>query len=121
MVLLVKVLSIAIIVYGCSVMLRPRLIKKVVEWAKEGNNVAIANAAKVVIGIILMIASSYCSVPWVVLFLGALSAFTGALAFVIKKNIVMHLLDWVDQQPSKTVYALGIVFLAIGALLALAA
>jgi hypothetical protein len=121
MVLFVKVAAIAIIVYGCSLMLRPEILRKLARWAQKGNNLFLLNILKILFGILLMLASGHVAVPWVVMFLGALAAFTGALAFVVKRDLLTGLVEWIEGMPSRTIYVVGVVALAVGALLAIAA
>ncbi|MBD3295738.1 MAG: hypothetical protein GF392_00025 [Candidatus Omnitrophica bacterium] len=121
MVLLVKVAAIAIIVYGCSLMLRPEILRKMASWAQKGNNLFLLNILKIFFGVLLMLASGSVAVPWVVMFLGALAAFSGALAFVVKRNLLQDLVEWIEGMPPRTIYIVGVVSLAIGALLAIAA
>ncbi len=118
MVLIVKLLSIAIIIYGCLLMLRPGILKKVLEYIKEGNRAYIASGIKAVVGIFFMIAASKCSIPWIILFFGALAALSGIAAFVIKKKVMVQILEWAEKKP---VRAVGVIALIMGVLLALAA
>ena len=121
MVLLVKLFSIAVIIYGCLLILRPDTLKKIFECVREGNNVYIAGGIKAVIGVILMLAASSCRVPWVVMFFGALSVFSGVVGFAMKKSFIIGIIDWVEKQPARFTYYVGILALLIGVLIILAA
>lgn len=120
MILLVKVLSIAMIIWGCFLILRPGTLTKVFEWVREGNNMYIGSAVKGVIGALLIIASNYCSIRWIGLFLGALMLFSGIAAFILKKEAILQVFDRVEKKGSKFAYMAGGVALLLGALLALA-
>jgi heme O synthase-like polyprenyltransferase len=120
MVLIVKLFSIAIIVYGCLLILRPGILKKSFGYLKEGKRPYIASGIKIVVGILFIIASSYCSIPWIVLFLGALAAFSGIAAFLVKKSLIDQLMDWAEKRPVRHVYVAGGIVLFFGVLLALA-
>ncbi len=121
MVLIVKLVSIAIIVYGCLIILRPDTLKKVIEKAKEGNLIYIASGVKGVIGLLFLIAAASCSVPWIIRFFGALSIFGAIVAFVIKRSVIVSIMDWVEKQPARFNYYYGILALLMGVLMALAA
>ncbi|MFH1552022.1 MAG: hypothetical protein ABID83_00055 [Candidatus Omnitrophota bacterium] len=121
MVLLVKLLSIAVIVYGCILILRPSTLKKIIECVKQDNRIYTACGIKAAVGVFLMFASSYCSITWIVLFLGALSAFGGIAGFVIKKSFFIEITERVEKGPLWYAHLAGTIALAIGALLALAA
>jgi len=47
--------------------------------------------------------------------------FSGVLAFVIKKNLIIGLLDWMENQPVKFTYYIGGAFILLGVILSLAA
>ncbi|MFH1664863.1 MAG: hypothetical protein ABIA77_01825 [Candidatus Omnitrophota bacterium] len=122
MVLLVKLLSIMIIVYGCMVMLRPGILEKnVLGYVKKQNNIYVASAVKAAIGILLMIASSACRIPWVVLFFGAASVFSGIAVFLVKKESIIALIEWLQSRTVKAFHLIGTLALFLGILLALAA
>jgi len=121
MVLIVKLVSILIILCGCLAVLRPYTLKKALEYTKKGNRIYYASAMKLSIGILMMIAAKYCSIPWVILFFGALSVFGGAMGFVVKKSFVLKIIEWYEKKLQKKVFLAGIGILLMGVLLALAA
>ncbi len=81
----------------------------------------IASGIKFVTGLFLMVASRYCSIPWIVLFWGALSALGGATGFLIKKGVIMDILDWVEKRFARRTYLIGAFILLVGVLIVLAA
>lgn len=121
MVLIVKLVSIVIIIYGCLVVLRPDTMKKVFEKAKEGNNVYIAGGIKAFIGLLFVIAAPSCSVTWIIRVLGALSLFGGIVGFILKRSFIIGMIDWIEKQPARFTYYYGIIVLLMGVLIALAA
>ncbi|MFH1394603.1 MAG: hypothetical protein ABIH09_00395 [Candidatus Omnitrophota bacterium] len=121
MVLIVKLISIVVIFYGCLVFLRPDVLKKVLKYAMQENKVYPMLGIKLVTGIVMMFAAKYCSIPWMILFFGALSVFGGAMGFVLKKAFVVKVLTWGENYIQKKTYFAGICILVVGVLLALAA
>jgi len=120
MVLLAKLISIAIIVYGMLLVLRPKILKKVIEYVKEDNRFYIASGVKTVIGIIFILAAGSCSIPWILYLLGALAAISGIAGFVMKKASIDKLINWVETRPARFPYVVGIGALALGVILTLA-
>ncbi|MGB2651206.1 MAG: hypothetical protein WBD00_03265 [Candidatus Omnitrophota bacterium] len=121
MVLLIKVLAIAIIVFGCLIMLRPKTMKEIIERVKKGNNLFKAMVIKIVVGVLMMIASRYCSIPWIVLFWGALNTFTGVAGLLLKRDVVVKKIEWIEKRPPKHVFLVGVSALVIGVTLVLGA
>ena len=120
MVLLVNLLAIATVIYGCLLVLRPEVLRKIFDRLKEGANIYVASGIKGVAGIILILSANSARVPWIVLLLGALMVFSGILAFVIKKNFITGLIDWIENQPPRFTYYVGGTVILIGVILALA-
>jgi len=120
MVLIVKIVSILVIFYGCLAVLRPDTLKKVLEYMKKGNRIYYASGIKLGIGVLMMIAAKYCNITWIILFFGALSVFGGAMGFVVKKSFVLKIIEWYEKKSQKKIYLAGISILLIGVLLALA-
>lgn len=121
MVLIVKLISIALIIYGCVLLLRTSLVKKVLEYVKEGNRPLIASAIKAVVGVVFLIAASECRVPWIVFLVGALALLSGIAAFLVKKEAVVKLIEWMEKKASHNKYLVGAMILFWGALIAIGA
>jgi uncharacterized membrane protein HdeD (DUF308 family) len=121
MVLLVNLLAIAMVVEGCILIFKPELLRKFFDLAKEGANIYLASGIKIVAGIVLIISANASRVPWIVLLYGSLMLFSGVLAFVIKKNLIIGLLDWIEKQPPRFVYYAGGIAILLGVVLSLAA
>lgn len=119
MVLLLKLVSIFMIVYGCLLMLKPKVLKKIIEYISEGNRVYIATGIKVVIGAIMMMASSACRISWFVLFMGALIVLLSITCFFLKKKIIIDLLGKFKELPRKKIFMVGMGALIMGVLLIL--
>ena len=121
MVLIVKLIAIAIIIYGCIVVLRPRVKKVGIAYIKENNRIYIANGIKTAVGIFMLIAASSCRVPWIILVIGGLAALTGIALFLVKKNVVDDIIQWIESRHMKQVRMIGGIIIAVGALIAIAA
>ncbi|MFH1846037.1 MAG: hypothetical protein ABH869_00580 [Candidatus Omnitrophota bacterium] len=120
MVLFTKLISITIMVYGCLLALRPTIMRKIVDYVKQKKRVYAASGIKACIGIVLMFAASYCTISWIVFFLGAVSVLSGILVFLIKKSAVTKIIEWWEKKPLKSYRMAGIFALILGVLLTLA-
>jgi len=88
MVLIVKIVSVVIIIYGCMVVLKPRIMKKIVEEIKKDKMIYKINGVKTVISLLLVLAAASCSVPWIVFLIGSLGLLGGACVFIFKKKVI---------------------------------
>ena len=100
MVLLVKALSIAIIIYGCVLVLRPGTLKKVFDYISVDNRIYTVSVIKGVIGLIMLLAAASCRIPWIVFLLGGLTLLGVILAFVFKKEVLGKVMTWLETRTS---------------------
>ncbi len=121
MVLLVNLLAIAIVVYGCLLVMRPETLKTIFAQVKEGANLYLVSGIKIIVGIVLILSANAARVSWVVFLFGALTVFFGILAFVIKRSFITGLIDRVENQPPRFAYYIGGAAVLIGVILSLAA
>jgi len=121
MVLIVKIFSVIIIIYGCVLVLRPKILKKIVEEMKKNNNIYVINGIKSAISALLVVAAPSTRVPWIVFFFGALGLLTGICMFLFKKNMVERIIAWIEARSTQQVCVMGTVAVVVGVLLALAA
>ena len=120
MVLLVKLFSIIVMLMGSLLVLRPSMLKKVVEYVRDKNRVTVIGVVRIVVGIILLVAASYCSIPWIVRLFGGLILLGGILVFLLKKNFQGRIMEWLESRKKKHVITIGGVVLALGIILILA-
>ncbi len=121
MVLIVKLIAIALVIYGIVLVLRPEVLKKALGFVKEGNNYYVAGVIKAGLGLILVLAGGACSIPGVIRVLGALMFIGGVVTFVLKKETVMKLIEYWDKKPVNHIKMAGIFTVFIGVLIAAAA
>ena len=121
MIWIVKILAIALIVWGCILALKPKLIRKVIDYAKDMTRVYIISGVKILAGGLLILAAQEASLPWVVLLWGSLLVFSGILAFAVKKDSITALLNWIETRSSKQLLLVAGFILLVGISLAFAA
>ncbi|MBU1083503.1 MAG: hypothetical protein ABIG55_04665 [Candidatus Omnitrophota bacterium] len=121
MVLIVKVVSVAIIIWGCVIVLKPRIMKKMVEYMKKEKMFMKVNIIKTVVSVLLVLSASSCGVPWVIFLIGGLGLLSGVSALLLKKKAVDSIINWLETRSVKQICMLGTVVVAVGALLAIAA
>lgn len=96
-------------------------MKRVIEEIKKDKMIYKINGVKTIISLLLVLAASSCSVPWIVFLLGALGLLGGACVFIFKKKVIDKFILWLEARSTKQICMLGTVAVIIGVLLALAA
>ncbi|MDD4957540.1 MAG: hypothetical protein PHH49_08035 [Candidatus Omnitrophica bacterium] len=121
MVFIVKVVAILITLYGGLIVLRPDTLKKILEYASGDRKMYAFILVKSLLGLAFILAAYQCSIPWVIMFFGAASVLGGVASFIVKKEVIVGIFDWMLKRPDKDIRLYGVIALAIGILMILAA
>ncbi len=117
MIILVKLISVIILVEGIVFLLSPKAMKKWVNfWAKE-KRLYIGAALALLFGIIFLSIASQCKLPMVLTIMGVMSLIKGIVIFALGPEKMKARLDWWSARPAGTARIIGIIAIAIGALL----
>jgi len=120
-VMLVKLFAIAIILWGCYIIYKPEILKKVIGWVKEKNNIYIVGGLRAVVGVLLLLFASSCRVPWIVFLLGSIAILSGVLIYILKKETLFKIIEWMENLKKKQLYTMATIVIVIGIVIALAA
>jgi len=117
MVLLAKLIAIALIMMGCAVVLKRKLLEKAADYVKADSRVYIIAVLRIVIGVIFIIAAMMKSANWIVPVLGWLIIMSGAFVFAIDKKKTIAFVDKIFAHPSPMIQRLiGTIPILIGVL-----
>lgn len=117
MLILVKLIGAYIIFIGIIFLLKPKLLKGYIAFWDQGKRLYIIGGSRLLMGTILLSASSQCRLKWVVLILSILIIIAGLPYFIMKKERMQVMLSRWDKRPTLFIRLLGLSILAIGALL----
>ncbi len=117
MFVLARFVAVIFIVVGCILMLRPDIMKKLVEYVKEGGRIYAVGVLRIIVGLILMSVSPQSRISWVVFLLGVLAAASGITIFVMKKEKALLLADRILSGPVNKLKRIGLIPLLLGILL----
>jgi len=112
-----KLVAVLLIVLGCALMLRPEIVRQIVEYFKEGNRIYVLGVVRIVIGLILLNVSFQSRLTWIVFLVGILSIASGIFIFIMKKDKVLEIAEQMVPKDKKGLYPLGAVPVVIGVLL----
>lgn len=115
--MLVKLIGIVVLVGGVVYLLKPDAIKQYIAFWTKGKRISIGAGLSLLFGIILLRAASECVVSWVVTTFGVLAIIKGLVLFVLGPEKAVSKLKWWRERPDSTLRLIGIIALAIGALL----
>ncbi len=121
MVLLVKLVAIAIIIYGCVLTLKPVVFKSIIKYVESKKSRYVSIGMKIFLGLVFLVAASECRISWVVRFFGAAGVLGGAVALLLKESVVDDIIKWAEEISESQILFFGTVALVLGVLLVLAA
>ncbi|MDD5422345.1 MAG: hypothetical protein WC592_04085 [Candidatus Omnitrophota bacterium] len=115
MLTLVRAIGLIVLGMGLTITADPRVLNIVINFWKEGNRIYGAGAARLIFGVIFLMAASSCRHPVVITALGILMIIGAALVFALGPARIKAILGWWEQKPPLFVRLLGLAPAAIGA------
>jgi uncharacterized protein YjeT (DUF2065 family) len=117
MIIFVKLFGIVIVVMGIIFLANPKTLKQYLLFWKNEKNLKKGGILSIAVGIIFLIAASDCRLAGLVTVLGIWSIIKGVLLLTFKQKKLLAYIDWWLEKSISKVRIMGIVALAIGALI----
>ncbi len=108
----------ALIVFEAVVLLiKPDLYRKLVKLLARGRLMYIPAALAIVFGVIFLVYARACNIPWLIVVFGLIMLAKGIWLFAVKIDNVRATMQWLQERGDTTLRILGILALAIGAVI----
>jgi len=117
MLILVRLIGIVLVGMGIMYLLNPKTLRQFVAFFEQGRRLYIAGILRIVIGVILLAAASQCRWVGVVLALGILILIGGIVIFILGLERLKSMINWWNKRPLIVIRLMGLIALAVGALL----
>lgn len=114
MVMLVQLVGLLIVGLGLAILISPAVTHQIFEFFKEGKRIQIAGVARVLVGVILFLASSRSSVPIAANMLGAIFLLSGIIVFVSDTEKLKAFIAGYSEVPEVILRLLGLIAAAFG-------
>ncbi len=121
MTVLIKIVGIVIIVLGIAYIVRPGIMKWLMEFFKKGSNIYLAGLLRLALAVIFLLAATACKKTWIIIVLGILFLFGGILVLILGPKRTTPILEWWQKQPEWVMRALALLTGAFGVLIIYAA
>ncbi len=115
--IIIRSLGIVIVVVGIVYLLRPDIMKWLIEFFKQGKRMYFAGLIRFALGIVFLVAASDCRYFWVIFAFGILFLIGGVLIFILGPEKLKRILDWYQKQSVLLLRVLAVIALAIGAII----
>ncbi len=117
----IKIIGIIVIVLGIAYLVKPGIMKWLLEFFKKGSSIYIAGLLRFVLGVVFLLAARECSKPTIIGVLGVLFLLGGFLIFILGPKRTRPILEWWQRKPEWVMRALALLTAAFGVLIIYAA
>ncbi len=115
--IVIKIVGILIVFIGIVYLLKPGVIKWLMEFIKKGKRVYFAGVLRFVLAIIFLLGASDCYLKWVIATFGILFMISGLLILILGPEKIRQIFDWYQNQPILLFRVIAAIVLACGAVI----
>ena len=113
----VRIIAIVFILLGILYLAKPELVKRILEFFKQGKRIYIAGVIRLILAVVFLLAAQQCKVPWAIGVFGILLLVSGVMIFIIGAQKLKSWLEWWQKQSLLLLRALSLVTIAFGLLI----
>ena len=117
----VKIIGIVFVVMMIVYLLKPNVMKRLMEFFKQGKRMYFAALIRFVLAIVFLLAARECDQFWVIFGFGILFLISGLLIFILGLEKVKSYIGWWQKQSVLLLRVMAVIGLAIGAIIIYAA
>lgn len=115
--IIIRSLGIVIVVVGIVYLLRPDVMKWLIEFFKQGKRIYFAGLIRLALAVIFLLSARECKHFWVIFAFGILFLIGGLLIFILGPEKFRRILDWYQKQSALLLRVIAVIALAIGAII----
>jgi uncharacterized protein YjeT (DUF2065 family) len=119
--IVIKIIGVIFILLGAGILLKPQILKKLMNFMKKGKRIYLAGTVRFVIGIIFLLGASAARNETVIAVIGILFLLGGLLIFVLGPDRIRRTLEFYSRQPDLLFRFISLIPIAIGGLVIYAA
>ena len=117
----VQIIGIIFIVFAVVYLLKPDVMKRLMEFFKKGRRIYFAGLIRFALAIVFLLAARECDRFWVIFAFGILFVISGLLVFVLGPKKLKSIIDWYQKQSVLLLRVIALIALALGAVIIWAA
>lgn len=112
--IVIQSLGIVFAVVGIVYLLKPNVMKWLMEFFKQGKRIYFSGLIRFALAIVFFVGARECKHPWVIFAFGILFIIGGLLIFILKPEKIRRILDWYQKQPVLILRVVAVIALAVG-------
>ncbi len=113
----IKSLGILIALMGVAYLLRPEIIKRLMNFFKKGRRIYLPGLLRFALAIVFFLGARECRYFWVIFASGIIFLTGGLLIFTLGPERIRRILDWYQEQPMLIFRVIALIVLAFGAVI----
>lgn len=111
---IVKAIGILILAAGIVFIVKPDLIRTLINFAMVGKRVYIGGIVRLVFGALLLLGSFKATIPWIPITFGALILLSGVTIFLLPITKLHQLLEWFKARTDNHIMIMSSISAAVG-------
>ena len=115
--IVIQSLGIFFCIIGIVYLLRPDVMKWLLEFFKKGKRIYFAGLARFVLGVIFLLGATDCDNIWIIRAFGILFLIGALLIFWLQPEKIRRILDWYQKQSVLFLRVFAVIVLALGAVI----
>ena len=119
--IVVKIVGIVFILIAIVYLLKPDVLKRMMEFFKHGKRMYFAGLMRFALAVIFLLGARECDITWVIVVFGILFLISGLLVFTIGLEKLKSMIDWYLKQSALLLRVVAAIALALGAVIVYAA
>jgi len=112
--MVIKSLGMVFALVGIVYLLRPDVLKWLMEFFKKGKRIYFAGLLRFALAVVFLVGARECKYSWVILVFGILFLIGGLLIFLLGPEKVRRILDWYQGQSTLVFRVIALIVLAVG-------
>ena len=115
--IVIRIIGIVFVFMTIVYFLKPDIMKRLMEFFKQGRRMYLAAMIRLVLAVIFLLAAGQCRYFWVIFAFGVLFIISGLLIFILGPEKVKSYINWWQKQPVMLLRVMTLVGLALGAII----
>ncbi len=115
--IVIKSLGIVFVLIGIVYLLRPDVMKWLMEFFKQGKRIYFAGLIRFALAVVFLLGARECKRFWVIFAFGILFIIGGLLIFILGPEKIKSIIDWWQKQSILLFRVIALITLAVGAII----
>ena len=111
---IIKIVGIVIIIAAIVYLLKPDVMKWLMEFFKKGKRIYFAGLIRLVLAVVFLLGARECDITWVIAAFGILFLISGLLVFMLGLERLKSIIGWYQKQSVLFLRVIALIALAIG-------